>query len=85
MVLEIGESGIEDTCTCHADVVAVQEDFREFGRCARIVAVVECQFRLVFSVGGGVVSRVLFGNVFEHHVYMIVSKDSHPKTCVLTY
>ena len=84
MVLEIGESGIEDTCTCHADVVAVQEDFREFGSCARIVAVVECQFWLVFPVGGGVVS-VLFGNVFEHHVYMIVSKHSHPKTCVLTY
>jgi hypothetical protein len=28
-------------CTCHADVVAVQEDFGEFGGCcARVVAVV---------------------------------------------
>jgi hypothetical protein len=41
-MLEMGESGFYDTCTCHADVVAVQEDFREFGSCARVVAVAAC-------------------------------------------
>ena len=51
MVLEIGESGIEGTCTCHADVVAVEQYFGQLHIALSWVArlqLVPCRMHLMY-------------------------------------
>jgi len=71
VLANVDAMSINDTCTCHADVVAVQKDFGEFGGCAGVVAVV-CMSALMSRLLGWR-SGVLFGDVFEHHVWEVVS------------
>lgn len=51
--------------TCHANVVAVQEDLGEFGCCAGVVAVLLVSLK---SHACDKASGVLFRDIFKHHV-----------------